>query len=244
MSELKTYTQEELDKALSEKTDGIRAELTTIRKEKKDIETQFKSISDDFEKFKSEQTKTKSEEEKKQLESQGKYDEALKKYHDETQKVIENKDKTIAELKAQVTKFRVDNEIMGSAGDAINPNQIVTLLKSEYQFTEHVNGQVEILHIDGSPVLNKDTGKPVNIKEMTAIYLSENQHLVKATGGGGSGTRGGGQGTGGNTFDTQFRAAIESGDQKEIVKLKTQRMREMSLTTVPLDITKLQKVKT
>jgi predicted nucleic acid-binding Zn-ribbon protein len=234
MLEPKTFTQEELDAELKKAKDGILAELSTERENRRKFEADLKAMKDEFEKVKSEQEKTVSEKEKTELLAQGKYEEALKKYQDETQAVISKKEQAIAELKATITKYRVDNQIMEAAGEAINPKQVTTLIKDGYELIEKPDGTIEVLNAsDKTPVLNNSTGKPVNLKELTEIFLAENKHLVKpGAQQGGAGSQQGGTRNyepAGNDYDAQIKQIrdnpnlAEAEKRHEIIKIKARR---------------------
>ncbi len=229
MPEPKTFTQEEFDAKLTEATNGVRAELTTVREERRKFESDLKAVQAELEKQKAEREKADSAKEKTELLAQGKYEEALKKYQEETQAVIEKKDKAIAELKSTVTKFRVDNQIMAAAGDAINPEQVTTLLKAGYEFVEKTDGTIDILNATTkSPVLDKNSGKPVDLKGLTESFLGENKHLVKPgiqTGGTGT-QRGSGNSykAGDGDIVAQIEAAQKAGNSALVIKLKAQQM--------------------
>ncbi len=234
MSDAKTYTQDELEAELKKAKDGILAELTTERENRRKFEADLKAMKDEFDKVKATAEKDKSEKDKSELLAQGKYEEALKKHQEETQKIIENKDKALAELKTTVTKFRVDNQIMAAAGSAINPEQVTTLLKAGYEFVEKADGTIDILATDTkSPILDKNNGKPLDIKALTEVFLADNKHLVKpgAQFGGAGSQQGQNRNyeSSGNDYDAQINKIrgnpnlTEAERRHEIIKIKARR---------------------
>lgn len=227
MAEPKTYTEEEFAKELSTKTDAIRAELTSEREKVRTMKADMDSVKAELQKLQDAQKKTEDDKQKKELESKGQYDAALKKYQDETQAIIADRDKKIAELSATVTRYRVDGEILKAAEGSNKPEQVVTLIKSEYDITEKADGSIEIKGKDGALVLDKNTGKPLDLDGLAKGFLAENPHLVKpGNEKGGSNTRSGIPGTSrtAGDLDAQIAAAIKSGDRHEVIKLKARKM--------------------
>lgn len=191
MSEPKTYTQEEVDKLLVEKTNGIRAELTGVRKEKDQLKEDFDGLKTRLDTLESEKKQAEADRERAAHESKGEYDQALKKVKDAYEAKLDEITKQSADLKGQLSKYRIDNVIMAEASGKVidgKAGQVVTLIKSDFRITEKDDGTLEILTADGKPALNAD-GKPFDLKGLTTQYLTDNPHLVKPTSGGGSGSQ-------------------------------------------------------
>ena len=190
MPEPKQYTQEEIDKLIDDAKTATIGELTAEREKNRamkakldEVETTLKKLSDDAD-------AAKKAAERADLEKKGKFDELLKKHTDEYATALQKKDGEITTLREQLKRFRVDNAILAASENAISPDDVVTLLKARYDFMEKDGGNIEIVKLDGTPVLSSD-GKPVDIKTLTTDFLAGAPHLVKPTSQGGAGTKGG-----------------------------------------------------
>ena len=218
-----TYTAEEQIAAIEKATDGIKAELTLERRKRSDFEESFTTQKAEFDKYKSDAEAATAAVATNDLESKGKYDEALQKYKDESQKVIDSHKAEIDSLKAKVTTFQVDNQIMAAAVDTHDPQDVVTLITAAYDIREGENGMIEV-YKDGAPVLNKDTGKGVDLKELTERFLAEKPQLVKATSSGGAGSSSS-QAAGDKGLEGELSQAIKDGDNIKVIKIKAKMAR-------------------
>lgn len=179
----RTYTQKDYD--------GVIAELSRVRDEKAALKKQIDDLSAKLDALESDKKKTESERERTELENKGKYDEAMKKVKTEYDTQLESLNKQLAETKSALTQHRIDNVIMGEASGKViegKAGQVVTLLKSEYRITEKDGGEIEIMTADGKPVLDRNTGKALDLKGLTNEYLTANPHLMKPTTAGGAGS--------------------------------------------------------
>jgi hypothetical protein len=94
----------------------------------------------------------------------------------------------IQKLQGDLKNIKVNDALLSSASKnkAINPQQVVELLKGKVQLNEE--GQVEVLAENGSPRYNKD-GNLYSVEEYVSEFLTQNPHFQLATPSG-SGSRG------------------------------------------------------
>ena len=117
------------------------------------------------------------EEKKKRGEFEDILKEQANKYQSEIQK-----------LQGDLTNIKINDALLGSASNnrAINPQQVVELLKNSVQLNE--DGQVEVLADNGTPRYNKD-GNLYSVEEYVSEFLTQNPHFQMATPSG-SGSKG------------------------------------------------------
>ena len=92
------------------------------------------------------------------------------------QQRIAEKDAEIKRFRDEIKKEKVDKSILSvaSVNKAINPEQVVSLLKSEIQLTD--DGRTEILDNNGNPRYNSK-GQPLTIEERVKEFLDSNPHF-------------------------------------------------------------------
>lgn len=225
-------TQAELDAKIEDAKKGVIGELTSVREENRGMKSRLEQIQKDFDAMKAQADKAAQEAEKTKLEGQGKYEEALAHAKAGYDAELKKHTDKITELTSRLETVSIDNAIMGVCGDAINPKQVVTLLKSEYSVKLKDDGTVEIATSDGKPVFGADSKPVTDLAGLTSKYLSDNQHLVKASGTAGAGTHSTTTPTGEKTIDQQIKDAQERGDRSTVTKLKMQLQRQYQ-NTVP-----------
>ena len=161
------FTQGDVDAAVSKRLEGFAGV---------DVE--------EYRALKSEKAKR----EREALEKRGEFDKILAQTVREKDEVIGGKDREIAGLVDQLTRIRVDNALLGaaSAARAINPGQIVMLLKGNVHY-DRKSDSVEVRE-NGVPLYKG--GKPVSVDEYVQGFLGANPHFVPA-GPSGSGAAGG-----------------------------------------------------
>jgi len=117
------------------------------------------------------------EEKKKRGEFEDILKEQANKYQSEIQK-----------LQGDLTNIKINDALLGSASKnrAINPQQVVELLKNSVQLND--DGQVEVLADNGTPRYNKD-GNLYSVEEYVSEFLTQNPHFQMATPSG-SGSKG------------------------------------------------------
>lgn len=86
----------------------------------------------------------------------------------------------IQKLQGDLKNIKINDALLSSASKnkAINPQQVVELLKGKVQLNEE--GQVEVLAENGSPRYNKD-GNLYSVEEYVSEFLTQNPHFQMAT---------------------------------------------------------------
>ena len=117
--------------------------------------------------------KTQKEAEEKQRIQKGEFEEILKTRTQEHQK-----EKT--QLENQLKDIKINKSLLSSASKnkAINPDQVVELLKGNIKLNE--TGNVEILDNNGIARYNK-SGELLTTDELVQEFLTQNPHFVSAT---------------------------------------------------------------
>jgi len=117
--------------------------------------------------------KTQKELEEKQKIQKGEFEEILKTRTQEHQKEKE-------ELENQLRDIKINKSLLSSASKqrAINPDQVVDLLKKDMRLNE--SGNVEILDSNGIARYNK-LGELLTTDELVQEFLTQNPHFVSAT---------------------------------------------------------------
>jgi hypothetical protein len=159
----KTFTQEELDRIVADR----------VAREQRKFDKRVSGIDLD------EAKELLAQKEAAELELQkerGEFDAILK-------KTVEKKEQEIQSYKSKLQQTLVDGAILGAASNnnAVNPNQVSALLKSNTRLSD--NGNVEVLDDNGSPRYN-DSGDLLSVNEMVTEFLTVNPHMVKASQGG------------------------------------------------------------
>ena len=117
--------------------------------------------------------KTQKEAEEKQRIQKGEFEEILKTRTQEFNKEKEN-------LESQLRDIKINKSLLSSASrnKAINPDQVVELLKGNIQLNE--SGNVEILDKNGIARYSK-SGELLTTDELVQEFLTQNPHFVSAT---------------------------------------------------------------
>jgi len=185
------FTQGDVDAAVSKRLEGFAGV---------DVE--------EYRALKSEKAKR----EREVLEKRGEFDKILAQTVREKDEVIGGKDREIASLVDQLTRIRVDNALLGaaSAARAINPGQIVMLLKGNVHY-DRKSDSVEVRE-NGAPLYKG--GKPVSVDEYVQGFLGANPHFMPA-GPSGSGAAGG---TSGQVSGSAYK--ISAADAKDPAKYR------------------------
>jgi len=94
----------------------------------------------------------------------------------------------ITQYQEQLRTIKVNDALLNSASKhkAINPQQVVELLKSKVQLND--SGQVEVLADSGTPRYNQN-GELYSVEEYVSEFLTQNPHFQQATPSG-TGSRG------------------------------------------------------
>ena len=151
-SETKTFTQDQLNTIIESR---IMAER---RKYEKKIQEEEQQKSELIKQKQLEEAKSKQELEKIMQERLAEKDQELQRFRDE------------------IKKEKVDKSILSvaSVNKAINPEQVVSLLKSEIQLAD--DGRTEIVDNNGNIRYNSK-GQPLTIEERVKEFLDSNPHF-------------------------------------------------------------------
>jgi hypothetical protein len=118
------------------------------------------------------------EQQKSELLKQKQLEEAKSKQELEKimQERLAEKDKELERFRTEIKKEKVDNSILSVASQnkAINPEQVVSLLKSEINLAD--DGRTEIVDNNGNIRYNAK-GQPLTIEERVKEFLDSNPHF-------------------------------------------------------------------
>ncbi|NHQ60578.1 hypothetical protein G9409_08255 [Chlorobium sp. BLA1] len=158
----------------------------------------------------------KAQQEREVLEKKGDFEKILAQTVKEKDEVIGQRDKDIASLTEQLRTIRVDNTLLAAASTskAINPAQIVTLLKGNVHYDQKTD-QVEVRE-NGAPMYK--SGKPVTVEQFVHDFLQANPHHLPA---GPSGSGAGGSTTETTGDESAFKLSVE--DAKDPAKYRAVR---------------------
>ena len=115
----------------------------------------------------------------KELEKRGQYEALMKEQ-------AEKFNSKIQQYETELTSIKVDGALLNeaSANKAVNPQQVVQLLKGQVRLNEA--GTVDVIDANGQ-VRYDDNGNPLQVSKLVNEFLSANPHFVSA-GPSGSGT--------------------------------------------------------
>jgi hypothetical protein len=96
---------------------------------------------------------------------------------------VEKKDSVISNLQRELQNIKVDGNLLNAASSrkAVNPQQVVRLLKDQIRLSE--SGEVEVLDDGGSPRYT-DKGTAMNVEDLVEEFLTSNPHFKMANPGG------------------------------------------------------------
>ena len=145
--ETKTFTQDELDRIVADR----------VAREQRKFDKKLSGVDID------EAKELLAQKEAAELERQkerGEFDNILK-------KTVEKKDMEIQSYKSKLQQTLVDGAILGAASNnnAVNPNQVSQLLKTNTRLSD--DGNVEVLDDNGTPRYN-DSGDLLSVNEMVS----------------------------------------------------------------------------
>ena len=164
------FTQDEVDKLISQRVSRERAKL----------EKKFADV--DVDKYR---TLVEAEESRLQEEAKkrGEFDQVIKEQ-------AEKYNAKINQYQQELTSIKVDGALLQAASKAkaINPDQVVQLLKGQLKLNE--SGTVDVVDNTTGQVRYNDKGDPVEVETLVTEFLQSNPHFVSA-GPQGSGANGG-----------------------------------------------------
>ena len=151
-----TFTQEQLDSIIKSR---LEAEKSKYEKKLQEEEKQKAEI---LRQKQVEEAKTKADIEKIMQER------------------IKEKEEEVLRYKNQIKKEKVDNSILSiaSSNNAINPSQVVALLKEEVKYND--DGRIEVVDNNSNVRYNK-SGKPLTLEERVKEFLDSNPHFRKGS---------------------------------------------------------------
>ena len=166
--ESKTYTQEDMDRVVSDR----------LARERRKFEKQLDGINLE------EARQIMREREQAQIERQkekGEFAQVLK-------QTVEKKDQEIAKLNAALHTTKIDGALLTAANkhNAIDSEQVATLLRHSIRLSD--DGMVEVIDANGTVRYN-DNADPLTIDEAVSEFLTASPHFVRASQGG-AGTMG------------------------------------------------------
>ena len=166
--ESKTYTQEDMDRVVSDR----------LARERRKFEKQLDGINLE------EARQIMLEREQAQIERQkekGEFEQVLK-------QTGEKKDEEIAKLNAALHTTKIDGALLTAANkhNAIDSEQVATLLRHSIRLSD--DGMVEVIDANGTVRYN-DNADPLTIDEAVSEFLTASPHFVRASQGG-AGTMG------------------------------------------------------
>jgi hypothetical protein len=166
--ESKTYTQEDMDRVISDR----------LARERKKFEKQLDGIDiNEARQIMLEREQAKIERQKEK----GEFDQVLK-------QTVEKKDQEIAKLNAALHSTKIEGALLTAANkhNAINSEQVATLLRHSVRLSD--DGMVEVIDDNGTVRYN-DNADPLSIDEAVSEFLTASPHFVRASQGG-AGTMG------------------------------------------------------
>jgi len=151
-----TFTQEQLDNIIKSR---LEAEKSKYEKKLQEEEKQKAEI---LRQKQLEEAKTKADIEKIMQER------------------IKEKEEELSKYKNQIKKEKVDNSILSiaSSNNAINPSQVVALLKEEVKYND--DGNIEVVDNNSNVRYNK-SGKPLSLEDRVKEFLDSNPHFRKGS---------------------------------------------------------------
>lgn len=174
------------DDPLYKEIKSARAEAARYRRQLRELQAKVEGI--DFDKYQ-ELMQQQEEMERRKLEEKGRYEELLQEHQRRYEAQINKAQETINEWKTRYERQVVDNVLVSAASSkAINPQEVVTLIRSQYQFQVNEQGEPEILDREGHVVLDEN-GAPASPDAVMLKFLEERPYLCKPSGGG-AGSRG------------------------------------------------------
>lgn len=165
--ENKLFSQEDLDKIVKDRLD----------RERKKITKQFEGV--DVQKYR-EMIDAEEQANQEQLKARGEFEKVLT-------ETVAKKDSAIQQLQNELSTIKVDGALLNAASSmkAINPQQVVSLLKNQIRLG--VGGDVEVTDADGN-IRYTEAGTAMGVNDLVSEFLKTNNHFL-AAGPSGSGTQ-------------------------------------------------------
>ena len=134
---------------------------------------------------------------------------------------IADKDKELADWKAKVKTINVDNSLLAiaSKNNAIAPDQVVSLLKSEVNYND--DGRIEILD-NNKNIRYNPKGELLTIEDRVKEFLDANPHFRKGSLAG-TGSTSSGEGKTVKPFNIQDLDMSKAEDRQKYAEYRKQR---------------------
>lgn len=157
--ETKAFTQEQLDKIVADR----------LARERNKWEKQYEGV--DPNRFR----ELAQEEENRRIEAMKKREE----FDTILKETVSKKDQQLETLRSEIHSIKVEGSLLNEASrnNAINPNQVVQLLRGQVKLNEA--GSVEIVDDQGQ-VRYKESGDPFGVEDLVSDFLQSNAHFVNA----------------------------------------------------------------
>tara|TARA_R110000868_G_scaffold123968_2_gene327931 strand:- start:4607 stop:5311 length:705 start_codon:yes stop_codon:yes gene_type:complete len=155
----KYFTQDDLDKIVKDRLD----------RERKKLSKQYEGI--DVQKYR-ELTDAEEQQKVEQQKARGEFETILK-------QTVEKRDTVIQSLQKELHSIKVDGSLLNAASGkrAVNPSQVVSLLKANIRLGE--TGEVEVLDNEGN-IRYTDNGTLMRTDDLVEEFLSQNPHFIQA----------------------------------------------------------------
>lgn len=153
------FTQEDVDRIVKER----------LTRERSKILKQYEGIDlDRYRELTAKEDQIKLEQEK----ARGNFEKVL-------QETVSKKDSAIQQLQRELQAIKVDGSLLSAASGrkAINPQQVVRLLKDNIRLT--ATGEVEVVDEQGN-VRYTDAGSAMSAEDLVNEFLNTNPHFVSA----------------------------------------------------------------
>jgi hypothetical protein len=175
-----TLTQEEVNRIVAER----------VERERKKFERKYGDIDIDRYRQLTEAEEARKIEEQK---ARGQFEEVLK-------ETVGKKDAELQRLQSELKNIKVDGAMLNAASTnkAINPQQVVSLLKNQVRLSD--TGDVEVVDPESGMIRYNDNGEHMTTDELIREFLHTNPHFVAATPTG-TGTRNSGKSEAAIGFD-------------------------------------------
>jgi hypothetical protein len=157
--ENKNFTQEQLDRIVADR----------LARERSKWEKQYEGVDP------SRYRELAAEEENRRIEAMKKREE----FDTILKETVSKKDQQVEQLRREIHSVKVEGSLLNEASRnrAINPNQVVQLLRDKVKLNEV--GGVEVVD-DHGQVRYKDSGDPYGVEDLVNEFLSSNPHFVNA----------------------------------------------------------------
>lgn len=157
--ETKNFTQEQLDKIVADR----------LTRERNKWEKQYEGV--DPNRYR----ELAQEEENRRIEAMKKREE----FDTILKETVSVKDQQLEKLRSEIHSIKVEGNLLNEASrnKAVNPNQVVQLLRGQVKLNEA--GAVEVVD-DRGQVRYKDSGDPFGVDDLVSDFLQSNPHFVSA----------------------------------------------------------------